>query len=174
LVHTAIGAAVSIEKEPTPVERVLAGIKKAFDTVSARTKKDVDRLSTADLLAEMLADQDAEWDTEYRGRPITAYWMRGVLRGLLEPPGAKDWWEPEGKPRQQQKKCPVTTNRNLPEPGRCTWGRLVQAQPIVVIRRMVKSMLFVGPNHRVHRVHQNQRDQMAETLEFLRAIYVPY
>jgi hypothetical protein len=104
LVHTAIMAAINIEREPTPAERVLAGIKKAFDAVEARTREGVDRLRTTELLAEMLGDTEAEWDREYNGRPITSYWLRTVLRGLLEPPGAKDWWEPEGKPRQQQRK----------------------------------------------------------------------
>jgi hypothetical protein len=105
LVRNAIADTASAEREPAPVERVLAGIKRAFDAVSERAGKDLDRLTTAELLTEMLNDPDEEWGTEYRGRPVTSYWMRGALRGLLDPAGAKDWWEPEGVPRNQQRKA---------------------------------------------------------------------
>jgi hypothetical protein len=104
LVRNAIADTVSAEREPAPVERVLAGIKRAFDAIKERAGKDVDRLTTAELLTEMLNDPDEEWGTEYHGRAITSYWLRGTLRGLLDPPGARDWWEPEEAPRAQQRK----------------------------------------------------------------------
>jgi hypothetical protein len=104
LVHNAIADTVSAEREPAPVERVLAGIKRAFDRAGERDGKAIDRLTTGRLIAEMLGDPDEEWITEYRGRPITPYWLRDALRGLLDPSGTKDWWEPEGAPRSQQQK----------------------------------------------------------------------
>jgi hypothetical protein len=105
LIRHAIAEAAGAEREPAPVERVLAGIKRAFDAVSERVGEDIARLKTADLLKEMLADPDEEWGTEHRGRPITSYWLRSALRGLLDPAGTKDWWEPENVPRSQQQKA---------------------------------------------------------------------
>jgi hypothetical protein len=103
LINNALADAVTSEKAPAPVERVLSGIKRAFESVSERTGENLDRLTTAQLLAEMIADRDEEWGTEYRGRPITPYWLRGALRGLLDPSGTMDWWEPENVPRAQQR-----------------------------------------------------------------------
>jgi hypothetical protein len=103
LVRNAITDTASAEREPAPVERVLAGIKRAFDAVSERVGKDIDRLTTAELLTEMLNDPEEEWGIEYKGRAITAYWLRGALRNLLDPPGAQNWWAPEDRPRPEQK-----------------------------------------------------------------------
>jgi Protein of unknown function (DUF3631) len=108
LIRVAIDAAVNSERTPPPVERVLRSIKKAFEEASAESKKrgekEVDRLTTTHLLSLMLGDAEEEWSTENRGRAINAYWLRGALRNLLDPPGAKDWWDPEGQPRALQKK----------------------------------------------------------------------
>jgi hypothetical protein len=103
LIQNAIADTVKAEREPAPVERVLSGIKRAFGTVSERADKDLDRLTTADLIAEMINDPNEEWSTEYRGRSITPYWLRGALRNLLDPPGAQNWWTPEDRPRKEQK-----------------------------------------------------------------------
>ena len=103
LIRNAIDDAVSTERAPNPVERTLRGIKKAFDQASEQDGKEVDRLTTNRLLALMLSDADEEWSTERRGRPITAYWLRGALRHLIDPPGSQDWWAPENTPRKHQK-----------------------------------------------------------------------
>jgi hypothetical protein len=42
-------------------------------------------------LTRLLADENEEWNAANRGRPITRYWLRDNLRGLLTPEAAQDW-----------------------------------------------------------------------------------
>ena len=101
----AIAQAVSVERRLTMVQRLLISIRTAFDTMTESidftTNKRVvvgpfDRLATAALIDTLLADPDEEWATANRGRPISSYWLRDHLRGLLDPPKAQDW-EQDGK-----------------------------------------------------------------------------
>jgi hypothetical protein len=80
------------------VQRMLISIRAAFDQPVMKDDlsgvdpdKQLERIETKALLAFMLADETEEWDAANRGRPITAYWLRNSLRGLLDPPGARDW-----------------------------------------------------------------------------------
>ena len=58
------------------------------------------RLQTATLLEYLINDKAEEWDRIHRGKPITAYWLRQQLRGVLVPPKTQDWWLGSGKARK--------------------------------------------------------------------------
>jgi hypothetical protein len=94
LIRNAIDDAVNSERAPAPDERVLGGIKKAFERADVFDKKSVDRLATTRLISLMLDDEEEEWAIENRGRPINAYWLRRVLRGHLDPSGVCQWEDP--------------------------------------------------------------------------------
>jgi hypothetical protein len=89
-------AAINSEKQLTPTQRLLLSIRKAFGTFDPPTPGDA--LQTGELLYRLINDTDEEWSRENRGRPISAYWLRNNLRGLLDPAGAREWWSgPENK-----------------------------------------------------------------------------
>jgi hypothetical protein len=58
------------------------------------------RLQTGTLLEYLINDKAEEWDRIHRGKPITAYWLREQLRGILVPPKTQDWWRGSGKVRK--------------------------------------------------------------------------
>jgi putative DNA primase/helicase len=97
-------AAVSAERRPSRTERLLISIRKVFDTeqiiVDPRDPKSTpvrakpEKLVTKDLVDFLTGDEDEEWSTLRRGKPITPYWLRDNLQHLLDPPGAQDWWDP--------------------------------------------------------------------------------
>jgi hypothetical protein len=89
------------------VQRLLISIRRAFTPPITYghddkeiTPKPIERLETKELLPKLIADRAEEWDTANRGRPITQYWLRENLRGLLDPKGTKDWWEGTGPARR--------------------------------------------------------------------------
>jgi hypothetical protein len=43
----------------------------------------------------LINDADEEWDRANRGKPITAYWLRDNLKGLLDPAGVQRWRDGE-------------------------------------------------------------------------------
>jgi Protein of unknown function (DUF3631)/Toprim domain len=95
------------EKQPSLTERLLSGIRRAFNMQQTGGQDDADnsdRLTTPTLLRVLLEDTEEDWNTAARGKPISAYFLRDRLRGLLNPPeegkphGATDWWTgPEDK-----------------------------------------------------------------------------
>jgi hypothetical protein len=100
---------VEAEQRPALIERLLISIRSAFDAAEPEKEKpdervqQVDnktRLTTATLVGALLADRDEEWLTANRGKPVTPYFLREKLRGLLEPRGTQDWWT--GQFRNQQ------------------------------------------------------------------------
>jgi hypothetical protein len=83
-------AAVTSEQQLTLIQRLLLSMRKAFRTFAPEKPEDL--LETGAALHLLLTDLDEEWDRANGGRPITAYWLRQNLRGLLNPAGARDWW----------------------------------------------------------------------------------
>jgi hypothetical protein len=86
----AVLAAINAERRLSPVQRLLISIRRAFTPPITYghddkeiTPKPIDRLETKDLLPKLIADRSEEWDTANRGRPITQYWLRENLSGLL-------------------------------------------------------------------------------------------
>jgi Protein of unknown function (DUF3631) len=96
LVQLAIAATLSVEHRLSMVERLLISIKKIFNTPTidfeANKPASVERLETTALLESLLADPEEDWAQASFGRPITAYWLRDHLIGLLDPPKAQAWW----------------------------------------------------------------------------------
>jgi hypothetical protein len=112
LIAQAIEEAIKEEQRPTQVARLLRSIRRAFD-LQAETDADAlklaevspaaakaygdradnaYRLTTPTLLAYLLREEEEEWSTANRGRPITPYYLRHQLRHLLKPEGSTDWW----------------------------------------------------------------------------------
>jgi hypothetical protein len=107
LIRKAAENAAVTPGRPSELERLLASIRRAFE---AQAEKDAarraagdksddkdwpdnqHRLRTPTLLTALLGEQDEDWNTAHRGRPVTAYYLKDQLRHLLEPPGAQDWW----------------------------------------------------------------------------------
>ena len=103
----AVLAAINAERRLSPLQRLLISIRRAFtppitygNDDKEITPKPIERLETKELLPKLIADRAEEWDTANRGRPITQYWLRENLRGLLDPKGTKDWWEGTGPARR--------------------------------------------------------------------------
>ena len=89
------------EKQPSLTERLLSGVRRAFNMQQTGGQEDADhsgRLTTPTLLRVLLEDTEEDWNTAARGKPISAYFLRDRMRGLLNPPeegkphGATDWW----------------------------------------------------------------------------------
>jgi putative DNA primase/helicase len=84
-------AAISAERVLTPLQRILRSVRRAFG--------DLAEIETGVLLRKLIDDADEEWDRANRGRPITAYWLRDNLKGLLKPPGIRRWRDKKDKER---------------------------------------------------------------------------
>lgn len=70
---------------PGRLTALLTSIRRAFG--------ERDRMTTSDLIVHMLADQDEDWATANRGRPVTAAWLRERLTDVINPAGAQKWRE---------------------------------------------------------------------------------
>jgi hypothetical protein len=102
-VADAIDANLKTERLPSVKERVLLSLRRAFDLQrhldqkksAAQLDKAADnptRMTTPTLVERLCADPEEEWRTANDGRPITPYYFRRALLGLLAPPGTQDWW----------------------------------------------------------------------------------
>ena len=88
---------VGAEARLTRVQRLLISIRNIFDERAALKKLSADdrlRIPTIELIPKLLDDNDEEWGTANRGRPISPYWLRDNLRHLLDPPGTIQWQLP--------------------------------------------------------------------------------
>jgi hypothetical protein len=98
MVEQAALEAVMREGQLTVVQRLLESIWRIFQKRAADATipkgDDKARITTPDLLAALLADDEEEWATANRGRAVTWYWLRDNLRHLLNPPGTKEWEGP--------------------------------------------------------------------------------
>jgi hypothetical protein len=98
LVERAALEAVNREGSLTVVQRLLESVHRVFQQRasdrSIRTDDDKIRITTPDLIAALLADDQDEWSTSNRGRAVTWYWLRDNFRHLLDPPGTKEWEGP--------------------------------------------------------------------------------
>jgi hypothetical protein len=94
LVRDAAQEDVEAEQQPDLIQRLLVSIRSAFNDAQGATidADNKDRLTTTALIGVLLNDREEEWLSANRGNPITAYYLRTKLRGLLEPRGAQDWW----------------------------------------------------------------------------------
>jgi hypothetical protein len=89
--------ALKTETLPSLTTRLLSSINLAFgDNPQPNTW-----LDTGELIARLIAQETEEWGTINRGRPTDAYWLRTQLRGLLDPPGAQEWWRTLADGRRQ-------------------------------------------------------------------------
>lgn len=162
---------VAAEKEQSMTERLLIGIKRAFDgQAKQKPPKDADvdklpdnpaRLRTQTLINMLVADQDEEWNVINHSRPITPYWLRGHLRGLLDPAGAQNWWTGKAKIKSI---TAATYGCNLRTPGDaiCLWlapfldlrnYRVYQVDQVYLTASRQKRPIFHTPdviNHRVN------------------------
>jgi hypothetical protein len=81
MLRQAAEEALTLERRPPITVRLLTSIRKAFAT---------DRfLRTQDLIAKLLADEEEDWGTVNRGRPVSPAWLREALANLLDPPGSQ-------------------------------------------------------------------------------------
>jgi hypothetical protein len=109
----AVLAAIGAERKLSSVQRLVLSIRRAFtppetfdDNDHPVLREPIERLETKELLRRLLAERSEEWDTAYRGKPITEYWLRDNLRGLLtppspkDPPGSQEWKEGKGPARR--------------------------------------------------------------------------
>jgi len=97
LVKQAALEAVKREGALTVVQRLLESVHRIFQKREADAAIKADdkiRITTPDLIAALLADDEDEWGTANRGRAVTWYWLRDNLRHLLTPPGTKEWEGP--------------------------------------------------------------------------------
>jgi hypothetical protein len=109
LIRTAALAELGAERNLSMLEELLNDIYLAFEperekhaalqeqfgaTYNADDYPDnPERLQSKTLVQYLIENPNAEWGRKNRGgKDITAYWLRGQLRGLLAPPGAQDWW----------------------------------------------------------------------------------
>jgi hypothetical protein len=96
-------AAISAERALTKTQSLLLSIRRAFGTADVlRTAKEKEtplRIETGVLLHSLINDSEEEWDRANRGKPVTAYWLRDNLKGLLSPAGAQQWQEADGHRR---------------------------------------------------------------------------
>jgi Protein of unknown function (DUF3631) len=108
LVQTAIAAALELERKLTIVERLLISIRKVFDTptIDFQTGKpaEIQRIESKDLVDLLTSDPEEDWSQASRGRPITEYWLRDNLRGLLKPPKAQSWETNDKTPTGENKR----------------------------------------------------------------------
>ena len=116
LLEVAVLAELDSEQRFPLLERLLHSIHTAF--TAEQTKHDEwqeqlgagydqdgfadnpTRLQTGTLLEYLINDKAEEWERIHRGKPITAYWLRQQLRGVLVPPKTQDWWLGSGKARK--------------------------------------------------------------------------
>jgi putative DNA primase/helicase len=117
----AIEAVRKVERRPDLRERLLTAIRDAFyaqaradavreankagtplsdDVINAITPKPDTRIATLDLLDALNNDEESGLGQANHGRGITAYWLRDHLRGLLNPPGSREWQEVIGTVRK--------------------------------------------------------------------------
>jgi putative DNA primase/helicase len=82
-------AAIAGEQQLTVIQRLLASIRRAFNSFDP--PKPDDALETGELLHRLLNDSEEEWDRANHGRAVTSYWLRDNLRGLLDPPKSQEW-----------------------------------------------------------------------------------
>jgi hypothetical protein len=101
-----------MKPRPDLRERLLVAIRDAFDDKARKDAEDESlstgkvlgdderaaitarpstELVTKDLLGALNADEESGIGEAYRGGPITAYWLRDHLHGLLDPPGSQMW-----------------------------------------------------------------------------------
>jgi putative DNA primase/helicase len=102
-----------MKPRPDLRERLLVAIRDAFDSQARKDAEDEaaaagkpppeeddlaavaarpgTRLSTLDLLDALNSDEESGLGEANHGRPITAYWLRDHLHGLLDPPGSQEW-----------------------------------------------------------------------------------
>jgi hypothetical protein len=102
-VAAAIAANLKAERLPGMQERVLISLRRAFDMQAYRDQKkspavlerapdNPARLTTPTLVERFCQEVDEEWSTANRGHPVNSYFLRRMLQGLLDPPGAQDWY----------------------------------------------------------------------------------
>ena len=88
-----------VERKASLTLRLLASIYEAFgEGATPNTFLPTEAEGSDNLLERLLNDTEAGWGEINRSRPITAYWLREHLRGLLEPPGSQQ--EPTGARRR--------------------------------------------------------------------------
>ena len=81
-------ALTKTDQQPTLTVRLLKSIWTAYQPDPDQDPTPF--LPTAELLSRLIADPDEDWATLGHGsRPITAAWLRGRLRHLLEPEGTR-------------------------------------------------------------------------------------
>jgi len=59
--------------------------------------KRLDRIETPALIRALLQEEAEEWATANKGRPVTEYFLRDNLRGLLDPRGSQEWRTEDGQ-----------------------------------------------------------------------------
>jgi hypothetical protein len=104
LIRQAAVRELTAEREMSVLERALVSVRNALDAQPESSKadnsaeppprlaNDRDRIETSVLIRHMLADPSEDWSLASRGRPINAFFLAKLFRGLLKPPGTQDWW----------------------------------------------------------------------------------
>lgn len=77
------------DRPPSREVRLLTSIKDVLAEVGAPADDGDKFIATPALIAALLEDEEAGWGEERYGKPITHYWLRDNLRGLLNPAGSK-------------------------------------------------------------------------------------
>jgi hypothetical protein len=102
-VNTAAKEVLGMEHRLPLLVRLLRDIKTVLDGISDT------RIETRDLIAKLLADDEAGWDEANRGRPITPAWLRERLspdnQPLLDPAHSQRWDVPDAVAADGRRYC---------------------------------------------------------------------